>query len=96
MREKTDWNKRYQENDLPRDTGMPDISLTNLISLRPRCINRVLEIGCGTAANAAWSAAEICAAVEPTFEILSLQSVLKPSPKQPKPLRFRHCLLRTR
>ncbi|MCI5122784.1 MAG: class I SAM-dependent methyltransferase [Candidatus Electrothrix sp. AUS4] len=42
------------------------------------------------------SAAEICSVVEPAFEILSLKSVLKPSPKQPKPLRFWHCLMRMR
>ena len=42
------------------------------------------------------SAAEICAAAEPAFEILSLQSVLKPSPGQPEPLRFWHCLMRMR
>jgi 2-polyprenyl-3-methyl-5-hydroxy-6-metoxy-1,4-benzoquinol methylase len=42
------------------------------------------------------SATEICTAVEPSFEILSLQSVLKPLPIQPNPLRFWHCLMRMR
>ncbi|MDU9048314.1 MAG: class I SAM-dependent methyltransferase [Candidatus Electrothrix sp. Rat3] len=199
MREKTDWEKRYQEDDLPWDTGMPEITLINLISGWPKGISRVLEVGCGTGTNAVWlaeqglevtamdisekaitlakqrckehevqcrllkddfltsvlpgqydllfdrgcfhctdgeearqsfvrqaalslkpggywlslignkdqvtagekgpprlSATEICAAVEPAFEILSLQSALKPSPKQPKPLRFWHCLMRMR
>jgi SAM-dependent methyltransferase len=199
MKEKTDWEKRYQENDLPWDSGMPEISLINLISSWPNGISRVLEVGCGTGTNAVWlaeqglevtamdisekavalaekrcaehevpcrlltdnfltcapvdqydllfdrgcfhctdgeearqifvrqaalslkpggywlslignkdqvaadekgpprlSAAEICAAVEPAFEILSLQSTLKPSPRQPKPQRFWHCLMRIR
>ena len=42
------------------------------------------------------SAAEICSAAEPSFEILSLQSALKPSPNQADPLRFWHCLMRRR
>ncbi|MCI5139505.1 MAG: class I SAM-dependent methyltransferase, partial [Candidatus Electrothrix sp. AR1] len=32
MREKTDWEKRYQEDDLHWDTGMPEITLINLIA----------------------------------------------------------------
>lgn len=199
MREKTDWEERYDKDDMPWDTGMPEIALINLISDWPKGISRVLEVGCGTGTNAVWlaeqglevtamdisekalalakqrceehavqcrllrtdfltctpagqydllfdrgcfhctdgaaarqefvrqaaihlkpggywlslignkdqtspegkgpprlSAAEICAAAEPSFEILSLQSVLKPSPKQPRPVRFWHCLMRLR
>ncbi|MCI5161100.1 MAG: class I SAM-dependent methyltransferase [Candidatus Electrothrix sp. AX5] len=199
MKDKTEWDKCYDDNELPWDTGMPEISLINLISLWPKGISRVLEVGCGTGTNAVWlaeqglevtamdisekaiavaekrcaqhevqcrlltdnfltcapvgqydllfdrgcfhctdgeearqsfvrqaalnlkpggywlslignkdqvatdkkgpprlSAAEVCSAVEPAFEILSLESVLKPLPKLPKPLRFWHCLMRTR
>ena len=199
MREKDDWEKRYDEDDMPWDTGMPEIALINLITRWPKCTRRVLEVGCGTGTNAVWlaeqglevtamdisekalalaekrcaehgvqcrlirtdfltctptgqydllfdrgcfhcaegeearmnfvrqaaihlkqdgywlslignkdqtmpegkgpprlSAAEICSAAEPAFEILSLQSVLKPSPGQPEPLRFWHCLMQLR
>lgn len=199
MQEKTDWDKRYNDNDMPWDTGMAEMALINLISQWPNSIKRVLEIGCGTGTNAVWlakqglevtamdisakalalaekrcadhkvqcrllkadfltctpagqfdllfdrgcfhctageeaqkdfvqraathlkpggfwlslignkdqtspkgkgpprlSATEICRAMEPSFEILSLQSVLKPSPKQPEPIKFWHCLMRIR
>lgn len=199
MREKEDWEKRYDEDDTPWDTGMPETALINLLSQWPKGIQRVLEIGCGTGTNAVWmaeqglevtamdisdkaltlaekrcvehevqcrlirtdfltctpagqfdllfdrgcfhctegekarsnfvqqatihlkpggfwlslignkdqtmpkgkgpprlSATEICSVVEPAFEILNLESVLKPSPKQPTPLRFWHCLMRIR
>ncbi|MCI5151088.1 MAG: class I SAM-dependent methyltransferase [Candidatus Electrothrix sp. MAN1_4] len=199
MKRQKDWDNRYKENDMPWDTGMPEIALVNLLAQWPQGIKRVLEIGCGTGTNAAWlaeqglevtamdisekalslaeqrcaehavqcrliktdfltctptgqydllfdrgcfhctegeetrkdfvqqaavhlkaggfwlslignkdqtspegkgpprlSAADICSAVEPAFEILSLQSVLKPSSKHPTPLRFWHCLMRTR
>ena len=199
MREKTDWDKRYDENDFPWDTGMPDTALINLVTGWPQVLGKVLDIGCGTGANAVWlaehgfevtaldistsaialaekrraehrvniqllaedfltcslgtgdfdlifdrgcfhctpgkeaqqryikkaasclkpeglwfslignkdqagkekgpprmSAADICSIVEPVFEILSLKSAFHPSPKQPKPLRFWHCLMRMR
>jgi cyclopropane fatty-acyl-phospholipid synthase-like methyltransferase len=198
MREKKNWDKRYDNKETPWDTGMPEIALINLISRWPKVISRVLEVGCGTGTNAVWlaeqglevtaldfsekalalakkrcakhevqcrlikadfltctptvqydllfdrgcfhsiqeeearqsfvrqaaihlkadgfwlslignkdqisnakgpprmSAAEICTTVEPAFEILSLQSVLKPSPKHTAPQRFWHCLMRMR
>lgn len=199
MREKTDWDKRYEKNDLPWDTGMPDQALINLVTGWPNISGKALDIGCGTGSNAIWlaehgfevtaldistgaialakqrqvehevdiclladdfltcaldtgvfdlvfdrgcfhclpgknaqkryvdkvaaclkpdgiwlslignkdqpagekgpprmSAIEICSAVEPDFEILSLKSALKPSPRQPKPLRFWHCLMKVR
>ena len=54
MREKTDGEKRDEEDELPWDTGMPELSLINLISGWPKGISRVLEVGCGTGTNAVW------------------------------------------
>ncbi|MCI5223313.1 MAG: class I SAM-dependent methyltransferase [Candidatus Electrothrix sp. AR4] len=54
MRDKKDWDKRYEENDLPWDTGRPDVALTNLLAQWPKCTGRVLDIGCGTGTNAVW------------------------------------------
>ncbi|XOF34910.1 MAG: class I SAM-dependent methyltransferase [Candidatus Electrothrix sp. YB6] len=199
MREEKDWDKRYEDKNLPWDTGMPDISLINLITRWPKCVGRVLEVGCGTGTNAVWlaqqglevtaldisgkavalaeqrcaeqkvqcrllqdnfltcspmgqfdllfdrgcfhsvngeeeqrsfvrqaaiclkpggfwlslignrdqvivdeigpprmSAAEICAAVEPAFEVLHLESVLRTSANRSVPIRFWECLLRMR
>ena len=198
MREKKDWDKRYDKKEMPWDTGIPEIALVNLIARWPEGIRRVLEVGCGTGTNAVWlaeqglevtamdisdkalalaekrcrehevqcrllradfltctpagqygllfdrgcfhsmreeearqgfvrqaarhlkpggfwlslignkdqvttakgpprmSAAEICTAAEPAFEILSLKSVLKPSPNHAEPQRFWHCLMRMR
>ena len=56
MKKKTDWDKRYNDNDMPWDTGMAEIALINLISQWPNSIKRVLEIGCGTGTNAVWLA----------------------------------------
>ncbi|WP_446009252.1 class I SAM-dependent methyltransferase [Candidatus Electrothrix sp.] len=199
MTEQKEWDKRYNEDDLPWDSGMPETALINMITSWPKTPNKALDIGCGTGTNAVWlaeqgvevtamdisekavalaekrcsehgvlcrliktdfltctpagqydllfdrgcfhctegeeerrsfvrqaaihlkpggfwlslignkdqmsqegkgpprlSATEICSAVEPAFEILSLESVLKTSPKQPQPLRFWHCLMRKR
>jgi len=199
MREKKDWDKHYDEDNLPWETGMPDQALINLVTGCPSLSGRVLDIGCGTGNNAVWlaeqgfavtaldistsaialaekrragrgvdlrllaadflacdletevfdlvfdrgcfhclpdkdaqrkyvdkvasclkpdgtwlslignkdqpandkgpprmSATEICSAVEGNFEILSLESALKPSPRQPKPLRFWHCRMKKR
>jgi len=65
MREKKDWDKRYDENDLPWDSGRPDTSLTNLVARWPDRGGRVLEIGCGTGTNAVWLA-------ERGFEVTAL------------------------
>ena len=198
MQAKKDWDKRYEDKDMPWDTGVPEIALVNLISGWPQGIRRVLELGCGTGTNAVWlaeqglevtamdisakalalaekrcrehgvqcrliqtdfltctpagqygllfdrgcfhsmreeqdrrsfvrqaavhlkpggfwlslignkdqvtaakgpprmSAAEICTVAEPDFEILSLESVLKPSLRHRAPQRFWHCLMRMR
>ena len=199
MREKQDWDKHYDEDDLPWETGMPDQALINLVTGWPNIQGKALDIGCGTGNNAVWlaehgfevtaldistsaialaeqrraergvdirllaadfltceldtgafdlvfdrgcfhclpgedarrryvakvaaclkpegiwlslignkdqpandkgpprmSATEICTAVEGNFEILRLRSALKPSPRQPRPLRFWHCLLKKR
>lgn len=199
MRERKDWDKRYDENDLPWDSGRPDASLTNMLCRWPSCTGKALEIGCGTGTNAVWlaeqgfevtamdistsaiaiaekrcaekevqcrlladdflscsleaaqfdlifdrgcfhsvngeeerrcfvrqaasclkagglwlslmgnkdqvreekgpprlSATEICASVEPDFEILNLESILRDSARQPVQLRFWQCLMRLR
>lgn len=56
MRDKKDWNKRYDENDLPWDSGRPDTRLMALLAHWPRCRGRALDIGCGTGTNAVWLA----------------------------------------
>ncbi len=54
MRDKKDWDKRYDEQDLPWDSGRPDVRLMALLSNWPRFGGRVLDIGCGTGTNAVW------------------------------------------
>ncbi len=56
MKEKKDWDKRYDENDLPWDSGMPDTALINLVTSWPNTPGKVLDIGCGTGTNAVWLA----------------------------------------
>ncbi|MCI5145982.1 MAG: class I SAM-dependent methyltransferase [Candidatus Electrothrix sp. AR3] len=198
---KEEWEKRYDDHDLPWDSGQPDPRLMALLANWPRFSGKILEIGCGTGTNAVWlaeqgfqvtaldisssavamaqqrsakkgvecsfvaadfltcslgeepfslifdrgcfhsmagmeerrnfvqqaasylapgglwfslignkdqvipegavgpprlSAAEICAVVEPAFEILRLESLFSYSPNQPAPLRFWQCLMRLR
>jgi SAM-dependent methyltransferase len=56
MGEKKDWNKRYDEKDMPWDSGFPDTALINLITSWPQVPGKVLDIGCGTGTNAVWLA----------------------------------------
>lgn len=49
-----DWEQRYEDGDLPWDTGRADVHLVNTVlgmSLPP---GQVLEVGCGTGTNAIW------------------------------------------
>ncbi len=56
MTDTPDWEKRYQEGDLPWDTGQPEQHLVDLVNSGSVLIGRVLEIGCGTGTNAIWLA----------------------------------------
>jgi SAM-dependent methyltransferase len=56
MAEHIDWNDRYQNGNLPWDTGLPSSELQRVLSRNaiPPC--RALEIGCGTGTNSVWLA----------------------------------------
>ncbi len=56
MRDKKQWDQRYEQDNLPWDTGHPDSHLMRLISSWPKFPAHVLEIGCGTGSNAIWLA----------------------------------------
>jgi ubiquinone/menaquinone biosynthesis C-methylase UbiE len=50
------WDERYENAQVPWDTGVPEPHLVELVeegAVRP---GRVLEIGCGTGTNAIWLA----------------------------------------
>lgn len=47
-----DWNQRYATGETPWDTGQPDPHLVDLLDSDEIAPCRVLEIGCGTGANA--------------------------------------------
>ena len=48
------WEKRYVDNDLPWDNGVPDLHLQAVVTHRELPKGRALEIGCGTGTNAIW------------------------------------------
>jgi methyl halide transferase len=56
MTEHIDWNDRYQDGNLPWDTGRPSSELQGVFSRNaiPPC--RALELGCGTGTNSVWLA----------------------------------------
>ena len=56
MGDKKHWDKRYEADELPWDTGRPDTYLVRMVSRWPQCEGRVLDIGCGTGSNAIWLA----------------------------------------
>ncbi len=56
MREKHEWDERYDQKKLPWDTGRPDSHLIQLLSSWPKCGGKILEIGCGTGTNSVWLA----------------------------------------
>ncbi len=48
----TNWEERYQTNDLPWDTGSPDPRFQEAIQKEWLPKGRLLDIGCGTGTNA--------------------------------------------
>ena len=56
MRDKKEWDERYEQDDLPWDTGHPDTYLVRMVSRWPKLAANVLEIGCGTGTNSIWLA----------------------------------------
>jgi len=56
MRDKQHWDERYEQDDLPWDTGHPDTYLVRMVSRWPKLAGNVLEIGCGTGSNSIWLA----------------------------------------
>jgi len=58
MRDRKQWDHRYETDDLPWDTGHPDSYLVRMVSEWPSCAAQVLEIGCGTGTNSIWLAGQ--------------------------------------
>lgn len=56
MRDKQQWDERYEQDNLPWDTGHPDTYLVRTVSRWPKFAGNVLEIGCGTGTNSIWLA----------------------------------------
>ena len=56
MRTAQEWNSRYTTGDLPWDTGRHDRNLEQTIRTFDIQTCPVLELGCGTGANAVWLA----------------------------------------
>jgi len=50
------WEQRYSDDDLPWDTGRPDIYLVRTVSRWPVRRGTVLDVGCGTGTNTIWLA----------------------------------------
>ncbi|NNF98789.1 MAG: class I SAM-dependent methyltransferase [Desulfobacteraceae bacterium] len=50
------WQQRYQDKEIPWDTGRPDAHLIRTVLQSPVVPGRLLEIGCGTGTNAIWLA----------------------------------------
>jgi SAM-dependent methyltransferase len=55
-RDRASWDARYAENDLPWDSGKPDIHLVGVLERHGIRPGNALEIGCGTGTNAIWLA----------------------------------------
>lgn len=60
-----DWDARYQQGDLPWDTGSPDPHLVQFVQSRGLTSGKALEVGCGTGTNCLWLA-------EHDFEVLGV------------------------
>jgi 2-polyprenyl-3-methyl-5-hydroxy-6-metoxy-1,4-benzoquinol methylase len=56
MQEKHHWEERYDQKELPWDTGSPASCLMQLLSPWPKYKGKVLEVGCGTGTNSVWMA----------------------------------------
>lgn len=70
----TDWDERYQEGDLPWDSGRPDEHLVRLVGDHPIPPGRVLEVGCGTGTNAIWLAQQGFDVVATDFSATALEA----------------------
>ena len=51
-----DWNERYENGDLPWDTGETDEHLARLVESGRVVPGKALEVGCGTGTNSLWLA----------------------------------------
>ena len=51
-----DWEQRYVDDDLPWDTGEPDVHLPEVIEEYEIGSGKALVVGCGTGTNAVWLA----------------------------------------
>uniref|UniRef100_UPI0040570CC4 class I SAM-dependent methyltransferase n=1 Tax=Candidatus Electronema sp. TaxID=2698783 RepID=UPI0040570CC4 len=58
MKEKHEWEQRYEKEELPWDSGRPASCLTELIGAWPKFDGKVLEVGCGTGTNSVWLAGQ--------------------------------------
>src|SRR6186713_2951459 len=56
MTEHIDWNDRYQDGNLPWDTGRPSSELQRVLSQNTIQPCRALDLGCGTGTNSVWLA----------------------------------------
>ena len=65
MPEAPHWDERYQQSNVPWDTGVPDNHLVEFVASKVLPLCRVLEIGCGTGTNAIWLASR-------GFEVLGI------------------------
>ena len=54
--DKTRFEERYRNGEIPWDHGMVDSNLVKTVSDRPIAPCRILDIGCGTGDNAIWLA----------------------------------------
>jgi len=50
------WDQRYIDDDLPWDSGVPDVHLPGVIEAYGIAPGKALEVGCGTGTNAIWLA----------------------------------------
>jgi SAM-dependent methyltransferase len=50
------WDDRYEQPNLPWDTGVPDPHLVEFVEASTLTDRRMLEVGCGTGTNAIWLA----------------------------------------
>lgn len=55
-RDRASWDQRYADDDLPWDSGTPDLHLRRVVEEQGIQPGRALEIGCGTGTNAIWLA----------------------------------------
>jgi SAM-dependent methyltransferase len=53
-RDRSRWEQRYADGDLPWDIGVPDSHLQQIVERYEIQPDRALEIGCGTGTNTIW------------------------------------------